>query len=592
MKTNVYDNKEKFLLIFRKNLIGEYVYDSPVVASYSSYKNPLEKGKRKDYMSISRGVRKNLVIPLSSCLDSDGILSKVISDKSCSSSLKEISKFEPTDVIAVVLDPEIENYVYNMYREKESKELTINEFSVFMLAFGDRMGRSISKIEKKTLGGYSANINGSFNSLEKTSKNIIESALSTPSPKPKEAQAEAGVGPKPSIQKPSQKQVPIDDSVVFTYSDPNKNNSTKLNQSNTSSSVSKKENIDVDNKEKKDNNKIDVAGIKSEIRKKVINQDRAIDAIVNNIYFNQRYIDTGEKDLLRNKANILLDGSTGTGKTFILEEVASELNLPIFVTGVTNYSSVGYRGADLTSILYKLLERADGNLELAERGIVAFDEFDKLGGFADNDVSMRKAIQQELLTFISGTILDVEYNGKTYNFDTSKLTFIGMGAFTNLRERKIKENEKKYKSSIGFSSLGEDDIVRKYKITKDDYVDEGLERELVGRFSCLTHTNDLSVNDLEGILTQSITSPLNGLRITGNIMGCEIDIDDEIVHEIAQRAFDTNTGARGLIEIVQSLKDVIANDLFSGESKITITKEHLDAINSVHERTYEARKGY
>jgi len=75
-------------------------------------------------------------------------------------------------------------------------------------------------------------------------------------------------------------------------------------------------------------------------------------------------------------------------------------------------------------------------------------------------------------------------------------------------------------------------------------------------------------------------------------MGCNIVISPEIIHEIAERAFETNTGARGLIQIVQSLKDVIANDLFSGEKEIIITKEHLDKTNNVHEREYQARKVY
>ena len=93
-------------------------------------------------------------------------------------------------------------------------------------------------------------------------------------------------------------------------------------------------------------------------------------------------------------------------------------------------------------------------------------------------------------------------------------------------------------------------------------------------------------------MTESITSPLNGLKITGNIMGCDIVVPTEIIHEIAERAFDTNTGARGLIQIVQSLKDVVANDLFSGKKELIITKEHLDKTNNVHEREYQARKRY
>lgn len=570
---------DRVVLVFFKNPIGEYIYSCPVYVN-------LENGYKKDYYKVIRGVRKGQVICMDSCVSAPGILSK-LSNKSGSLSLKPYTKFDSKDCLVIVLDDDIEKYVYNLIREKKGEEPTDDMFLYALLGYGDKIGRSISKIEKKTLGGLSAELDNNFDdSFKDFNNNVIAAAYNNP--KPKGAVAEAGVGQKSQVKTQTSSK-PIE---TTSYKTSNEQNDfiyyANEKKTNDNESLKPKEQSNSDNSK----GKINVVEIKKNLRKKIIGQDRAIDAVVNNIFFNQRYIDSGDRDLLRNKANIILDGSTGTGKTFILDEVAKELKLPIYVTGVTNYSSVGYKGADLTDILYKLLDDADGDLELAERGIVAFDEFDKLGGFADNDVSMRKALQQELLTFISGTKLDVSYKGKTYSFDTSKLTFIAMGAFTKLRERKIEENEKKYKSSIGFSSNNESDIERKYTITKEDYIDEGLERELVGRFSCLTYTNDLSVKDLERILNESITSPLNALKITGNIVGCNLDISPEIVHEIAQRAFDTNTGARGLIQITQLLKDVIANDLISGKEELIITKEHLDKVNSVNEREYQARKGY
>ena len=589
MASNSTGRTDKVGLVFFKNAIGEFVYSCPVYVN-------LEKGYKNSYYKILKGLRKGQIIGLDSCVTAPGILSK-LTGKGGSVSLKSVSKFDSNNCLTILLDEELEKHIYNLLREKKGQEPPNDVFLYALLGYGDKIGRAISSVEKKTLGGLSVEVKGGFDdSFENLNSDAI--ALAYNDSKPKQAVAEAGAGQKSQIS--SQKsQVAIKTNIPNskkTTSEQNVSTSGVNTNSTTDTSVSSKKNDSKDsnnqNNDSNSNGRVDVVGIKEKLRKKIISQDRAIDDVVNNIYFNQRYIDSGDRDLLRNKANIILDGSTGTGKTFILEEVANELKLPICVTGITNYSTVGYRGDSLTDILYKLLDKADGNLELAERGIVALDEFDKLGGFADNDVSMRRALQQELLTFISGTSLNVEYNGQTYNFDTSKLTFIAMGAFTNLRERKIKENEKKYKSGIGFSSTSEEDIERKYTITKDDYVSEGLERELVGRFSCLTYTRDLSIEDLERILTESITSPLNGLKITGNIMGCDIVVTPEIIHEIAERAFETNTGARGLIQIVQSLKDVVANDLFSGKKELIITKEHLDKTNNVHEREYQARKGY
>ena len=553
-------HKDVVLMIFQKNRIGEYIYACPAYArSYYS-----------KYFKIISGINKDKTIDYKMCANSGGLLSKLQSNKEATLLLKPLSKFDVNDMFCIVCDDEIEKYLYKRMKSKIDGEPDNLKFNFNLMVFADMIGRSIESIDKKTLGSYVAKINSGFEKLPQRYDFVYNHFVTPKSNKVASAEVGIGTGSK---------------SVIQNF----KSNDFSLSNSANKKSLGEND----DNKDNSQlNTDIDVNEIKTEIKKKVIGQDRTIDAVVNNIYFNQKYIDSGDRDLLRNKANIILDGSTGTGKTFILEEVADKLNLPIVVTGITNYSSVGYKGASLDDILIRLLDKSEGNLELAERGIVAFDEFDKLGTTANNDISMRRALQQELLTFISGNKYDVIYNENNYTFDTSKITFIGMGAFTKLREEKIKENEKKYNSSIGFSTNSSGDVIRKYTITKDDYVSIGLERELVGRFSCLTYTDDLGVNDLERILTESITSPMEGLRITGNIMGCKITFTPEIIHDIAQRAFDTNTGARGLIEIVQSLKDVISNDLFNGKEEIVITSEHLDKINSVHERVYQARKGY
>ena len=164
-----------------------------------------------------------------------------------------------------------------------------------------------------------------------------------------------------------------------------------------------------------DMSKIDPLEVIETIKKKVVAQDRTVETVVNNIYNNQLMIDTKDEDLIStSKSSILLDGPTGTGKTFIVKEVAKALDLPLIVRSSTMFSAAGYKGVDLSDMLVALLEKTNGNLELAQRGIIVLDEFDKLGGRGDNELEMKKAVQQELLTYLSGAKFPVDYNGQTY----------------------------------------------------------------------------------------------------------------------------------------------------------------------------------
>lgn len=232
-----------------------------------------------------------------------------------------------------------------------------------------------------------------------------------------------------------------------------------------------------------------------------------------------------------------------------------------------------------------------GDLELAERGVIAFDEFDKIGYSNENkSLSMNLGIQGELLTFIEGAVYDVEYNGKTYEFDTSKLTIVAMGAFTDLRERKIRENEKKNKPSIGFSGKTDDNYERTYTITEEDYISEGLGRELLGRFSCLTCTNEMGIEDLERILRESESSPLKYLIYDGKIHKCKLVVSDDVIHRIAERAYKSNVGGRALNRICKQIRNIISNDLIDNVPVITITEEHVNKIDDLQIRIYTEMK--
>ena len=366
--------------------------------------------------------------------------------------------------------------------------------------------------------------------------------------------------------------------------------------------------VDISRKEKdSDANKeqLNINEIITDINSKIVGQESAVKTLVTNIYYNQVLIDSlsNEKDidlseLDSRKVSILLDGSTGTGKTAILKDIASKLNLPIDIVNANSFSETGYVGPTITDILSRLLKQANGNLELAERGIIVLDEIDKIATpdtYEGKD--MKKGVQEELLAFIGGGKYDVSTSNSfiktSTTFDTSKITFILSGAFTKLRESKIKEQEKKF-NGIGFNTAYSN-AKNEYEITAQDYIDYGLMREFFGRIKVLTSTRSYTKEDLRKILLESRISPLKNLEKTAQMFGYNgLTYNEDFINEICEEAMKLDTGARGLQSIMSGIQNMILMNLINREynedEPIDINNNILSEYKKGNIRTYTRKK--
>ena len=300
--------------------------------------------------------------------------------------------------------------------------------------------------------------------------------------------------------------------------------------------------------------------------------------IINNQYLiNKETINDGERSL------IFLDGPSGTGKTAIIKEIAEKIGVPFLVTSMGEYSATGYVGGSLENILVELYNKANGDLELAQRGVVVLDEIDKLIFGGANALVMKKAVQHDLLKLLGGgkyviTVGDGLFSRRTIEFDTSKLTFAGIGALTDLRTKKTT-----VKSHMGFGESKVISMTQNYSITPADLIEIGFEKELIGRFNVFLHTEDYDVAALERILRESAISPVLGFKkwVEGNDK--HLEITDDTYLAIAKCAHKLNTGARSLQTIMNNVRSRYIKEIMRGNSKTIFLDS--ETVYSVYNQT-------
>lgn len=319
----------------------------------------------------------------------------------------------------------------------------------------------------------------------------------------------------------------------------------------------------------------------------VIGQDRAKIALSVAVYNHYKRISQKEDDdsgVEIQKSNVLLLGPTGVGKTFLAQTLAKTLKVPFAIADATTLTEAGYVGEDVENILLRLIQAADYDVELAEKGIIYIDEIDKISRMSENrsitrDVS-GEGVQQALLKILEGTVANVPPQGGRKHpnqefipINTSNILFICGGAFDGL-EQMIEKRAGN--NTVGFGSKIMQKAEKEKKcllneVTPHDIVKYGLIPELVGRLPVIVNLEPLDPSALVRILTEPKNAIIKQYKKLFGIDGIDVEFTPDAVNKIASLAHERGTGARGLRAIMEeAMQPVMYNapSVSDGEKKL------------------------
>ncbi len=298
---------------------------------------------------------------------------------------------------------------------------------------------------------------------------------------------------------------------------------------------------------------------------------------------------TGD-DVEIEKSNIVLVGETGTGKTLVARTIAKMLNVPFSIVDATVLTQAGYVGEDVESILSRLLQAADYDVEKAQRGIVFIDEIDKIARKGDNPSITRdvsgEGVQQALLKLLEGAVVNVAPKGgrkhpeqKFIEVDTKDILFIAGGAFSGI-DRMI--SKRLNRQAVGFGASLEEDKIDEENllqyITPLDLKSFGLIPEIIGRLPVLSYMNPLDAKTLRAILTEPKNSIIKQYAKLFVMDDVEFTIDEEALSYIVEKAVEYKLGARGLRSLCEAIFTDAMFDLPSSDEKeFNVTKDYAES---------------
>ena len=306
--------------------------------------------------------------------------------------------------------------------------------------------------------------------------------------------------------------------------------------------------------------KLNPVQIKTHLDQHVIGQDHAKIALSVGVvnHFKRMYF---KPEVSVEKSNILMFGPSGSGKTLLVKKVAEYLDIPFVIADATTLTEAGYVGEDVESVINRLFTEADYDVERCQQGIVFLDEIDKISRKSESATLTRdvsgEGVQQALLKLVEGTKCRISTtaskkhpNLEQIEIDTGKILFIAGGAFTDIDDIIAKRQSNR---GIGFAASVYNTSVDRSSVEPDDFVRFGMIPEFTGRFPVITHTSELTKEDLIAILTNTKNSLVRQMQFYFEVDGIALTFTDDAIDYIAEQAIKLNVGARGLKNILERI---------------------------------------